>query len=46
MKSHLKSALIVLISLSLLGLSAGCKTANGFGQDVEKAGEKIQEKTQ
>ncbi|HTI71634.1 MAG TPA: entericidin A/B family lipoprotein [Candidatus Limnocylindria bacterium] len=37
--------------LFLLGLWAAtntaCKhTANGFGQDVEKAGEKIQEKTQ
>jgi predicted small secreted protein len=29
--------------LSLLGL--GCHTANGFGKDMEKAGEKIQDGT-
>ena len=37
----------VLLSFALLlSLSAlGCRTANGFGQDMEKAGEKIQDGT-
>jgi len=39
--------LVVLFSLTaLLALvSAGCNTAHGFGKDMEKAGDKIQEKT-
>lgn len=46
MKTHLRSCTILLFSLALLAASAGCKhTANGFGQDVEHVGEKIQEKT-
>jgi predicted small secreted protein len=40
-----KFALLVL-ALFVLSMTAGCRhTAHGFGQDVEKAGEKIQEKT-
>ena len=48
MKSQLKSAVIILFGIAVLMLSAiGCKnTAHGFGQDVEKTGEKIQEKTE
>jgi len=34
----------ILVTLMLLGAVAGCNTMNGFGQDVERGGEKIQEK--
>lgn len=39
--------LVVLLSLTALLtiVSAGCNTAHGFGKDMEKAGDKIQEKT-
>jgi predicted small secreted protein len=36
---HLLAGLLVLLAAS------GCHTANGFGKDVERAGEKIQEGT-
>ena len=44
----MKTRLLMLLLLGLCALaSTACKhTANGFGQDVEKTGEKIQEKTQ
>lgn len=29
----------------LLGLATGCQTSKGFGKDVEKLGDKIQEKS-
>jgi entericidin A len=31
--------------LVIAGAGAGCNTAHGFGKDVEKAGEKIQDGT-
>jgi predicted small secreted protein len=35
---------LFLLTSVLLGLfSAGCRTMNGAGQDIERAGEKIQE---
>ena len=34
-----------LLALSLAFLLAGCNTARGFGQDLQKVGEKIEEKT-
>ena len=34
----------ILATLMLLGAIAGCNTMHGFGQDVERGGEKIQEK--
>ena len=38
---------IILYLATLLVLSAtGCHTAHGFGEDMQKAGEKIQDKTQ
>jgi len=39
--------LVVLFSLAALLaiVSTGCNTAHGFGKDMEKAGDKIQEKT-
>lgn len=39
--------LVVLLSITafLAIISTGCNTAHGFGKDMEKAGDKIQEKT-
>ena len=40
-----KHILILLFVTTLLAIvSTGCNTAHGFGRDVEKAGDKIQEK--
>ena len=39
--------LLLAVAAVLVMAATGCKnTAHGVGQDVEKAGEKIQEKTQ
>ena len=35
-----------LLALSLVLMLAGCATAKGFGQDLQKVGEKIEEKAQ
>ena len=45
---HFNRLIILLFAVALLGLvGAGCKhTAHGAGQDIEKIGDKIQEKTQ
>jgi len=46
MKSNFNWLLIALASAFLVLGGVGCKnTANGVGKDVEKVGEKIQEKT-
>lgn len=36
--------LAALMLLGMLGAIAGCNTMQGFGQDMERGGEKIQEK--
>ena len=36
--------LATLMLLGMLGAIAGCNTMRGIGQDVERGGEKIQEK--
>jgi predicted small secreted protein len=36
--------LATLMLLGMLGTIAGCNTMHGFGKDVERAGEKVQEK--
>ena len=43
----LTKRLVVLLSLAAIVavLSVGCNTAHGFGKDLEKAGDKIQEGT-
>ena len=41
-----KRLLFCLLASALLAASVGCNTAHGFGKDVERAGEKIQEKTE
>lgn len=47
MKVTLKQFVVTLFALAVFGSAAsGCKhTANGAGKDIEKMGEKIQEKT-
>jgi predicted small secreted protein len=43
----MKQILLALAFLSVVLTAVGCKnTAHGAGQDIENAGEKIQEKTQ
>ena len=39
-----KMILTTLMLLGLVGAIAGCNTMHGFGQDVERGGEKIQNK--
>jgi predicted small secreted protein len=47
MRIPTKPTLILLFVTALLAIgSMGCNTANGFGKDMEKAGDKIQEKTE
>jgi predicted small secreted protein len=46
MKTSIKHPILLLFALALLTLvSTGCNTAHGFGKDMEKAGDKIQEGT-
>ncbi len=44
MKNFLKSMIIILMLTSLSFLTVSCNTMQGMGEDVEAAGEKIQEK--
>lgn len=37
-------ALLVLAAATLAFVTAGCQTSKGFGKDVEKLGDKIQDK--
>lgn len=39
-----KRILAALMLLGMLGAIAGCNTMQGLGQDIERGGEKIQEK--
>jgi len=42
----MKSILMTVLAVCILAIASGCKnTANGAGKDIEKAGDKIQEKT-
>ena len=36
--------LAALVVLGMLGTIAGCNTMGGLGQDIERGGEKVQEK--
>jgi len=50
MKTHQRPltqriVLLFLVATLLATVGVGCNTAKGFGKDVEKAGEKIQEGT-
>jgi len=40
----LKRILATLMLLGMLGTIAGCNTMQGLGQDIERGGEKLQEK--
>jgi len=40
-----RKILATLMLLGVLGSIAGCNTMHGFGQDVERGGEKIQDKS-
>jgi len=45
MNSKTKNLTLFLLCTAFLGLAAaGCQTSKGFGKDVEKLGDKIQEK--
>jgi predicted small secreted protein len=39
-----KRTLAILTLLGMLGAIAGCHTMEGLGQDIERGGEKVQEK--
>ena len=41
----LRTSLVLLVATLAVMAGAGCRTANGFGQDLEKAGEEIQSGT-
>lgn len=44
MKKHKITALLgILVALGTLSLTTGCNTTEGFGRDVESAGEGIQD---
>ena len=40
-----RTAVLILVTALLAILSMGCNTAHGFGKDMEKAGDKIQQGT-
>jgi len=43
----IKRTVILLFVTALLAIvGMGCNTAHGFGKDMEKAGDKIQQKTE
>jgi len=45
MNSTLKQLALLLLTAALLALATtGCQTSKGFGKDVEKLGDKIQDK--
>ena len=47
MITKMKRTVVLLFIASLLAIvSSGCGTAHGFGKDVEKVGEKIQDGTE
>jgi predicted small secreted protein len=49
LKGKMKTFKKTIVCLFLLAVSitafSGCRTAHGFGEDMESAGDKIQEKT-
>lgn len=46
MTTPFKRIVVLLFVTALLAMvGVGCNTAHGFGKDVEKAGEKIQDET-
>jgi len=46
MTTQLKRIVVLLFVTALLAIvNTGCRTAHGFGEDVEKVGDEIQEGT-
>jgi predicted small secreted protein len=41
----IKKMLLLVFAFALVTAATGCRTAHGFGEDMERAGEKIQEGT-
>lgn len=41
----MKRYIVILLLVAFGAIFTGCNTAHGFGEDMEKAGEKIQDKT-
>jgi predicted small secreted protein len=41
----MKTFLVMLFLAAAVTAFSGCRTAHGFGEDMEKAGEKIKDKT-
>ena len=39
----MRTIIIATLMLALLGTNVACNTVHGFGQDVERAGEKTQD---
>jgi len=39
----MRAIIFAILMLVLLGTNLGCNTVHGFGQDVERAGEKTQD---
>ena len=47
MITHIRRIVLLLFVTALIAIGGmGCNTAHGFGQDMEKAGDKIQEGTE
>ncbi|HEX2861673.1 MAG TPA: entericidin A/B family lipoprotein [Lacunisphaera sp.] len=44
MNSPLQRLALLLLAALSLAFATGCQTSKGFGKDVEKLGDKIQEK--
>jgi predicted small secreted protein len=45
MNSSLKRLALLLLTLTVIAFAtSGCQTSKGFGKDVEKLGDKIQDK--
>jgi predicted small secreted protein len=38
----MRSIIFAILMLALVGMNVACNTVHGFGQDVERAGEKTQ----
>jgi predicted small secreted protein len=45
MKTLKKLMMCALLALATTAVFSGCRTAHGFGEDMESAGEHIQDKT-
>lgn len=44
MNSNMKRFALIIVGVALMAISTACNTSKGFGKDVEKLGDKIQDK--